>query len=71
MPGVWSRATGESDVAGADYWDYFGIRLVQHAAIPAGAHVLDVGCGTGSSLFPAAEATGPRGSVIGIDLCPG
>jgi O-methyltransferase/aklanonic acid methyltransferase len=62
---------GVSDPEGLDYWDYFGVRLVEHAGIPPGAYVLDVGCGTGSSLFPAAEKSGPRGYAIGIDICPG
>ena len=68
MTRIWSRP---SDVDGPDYWDYFGVRLVEHAAIIPGMKVLDVGCGTGSSLFPAAEKTGTRGYVIGIDICPG
>jgi len=32
---------------------------------------LDVGCGTGSSLFPAAEKIGLHGYVLGVDICPG
>jgi len=30
--------------------------------------VLDVACGTGASALPAAEAVGPTGRVIGVDL---
>jgi O-methyltransferase/aklanonic acid methyltransferase len=70
MAGIWSRPLGVSNLNGPDYWDYFGIRLVDHAAILLGSMVLDVGCGTGSSLFPAAEKTGPNGYAIGIDICP-
>ena len=70
MARIWARPIGVSDLDGPDYWDYFGVRLVEHAAIPPGAHVLDVGCGTGASLFPAARKTGPRGHVIGIDIGP-
>ena len=33
-----------------------------------GDRVLDVGCGRGAALFPAAEAVGVTGSVAGIDL---
>jgi O-methyltransferase/aklanonic acid methyltransferase len=62
---------GASGPDGPDYWDYFGARLVEHAAIASGDRVLDVGCGTGSSLFPAAELAGPKGYVVGIDICPG
>ena len=71
MVRTWSRPVAISDPDGPDYWDYFGVRLVEHAAIPPGAKVLYVGCGTGSSLFPAAERAGPNGYAIGIDICPG
>jgi predicted RNA methylase len=33
-----------------------------------GAHVLDVCCGTGASALPAAQAVGPEGKVIAVDL---
>jgi O-methyltransferase/aklanonic acid methyltransferase len=71
MTRIWSRPIGVIDLEGPDYWDYFGVRLVEHAAILPGARVLDIGCGTGSSLFPAAEKAGPAGAVIGVDICPG
>jgi 2-polyprenyl-3-methyl-5-hydroxy-6-metoxy-1,4-benzoquinol methylase len=71
MPRIWSRPLGETNLDGPDYWDYFGARLAEHAAIFPGARLLDVGCGTGSSLFPAAEKTGVRGYITGIDICPG
>ena len=70
MMRTWSRPIGVSDPDGPDYWDYFGIRLVEHAVIYPGARVLDVGCGTGSSLVPAAEQAEARGYAIGIDLSP-
>ena len=71
MARIWSRPIGVSDLNGPDYCDYFGVRLVECAVITLGDRVLDVGCGTGSSLFPAAERTGARGHVVGIDICPG
>jgi O-methyltransferase/aklanonic acid methyltransferase len=61
---------GVSDLTGPDYWDYFGARLVERADIYPGALLLDVGCGTGSSLFPAAENIGQGGFAFGIDICP-
>lgn len=69
MTESWSRLAGVSDRGGPDYWEYFGVRLVERAAINLGTDVLDVGCGTGSSLFPAAEKAGELGQVIGIDIC--
>jgi SAM-dependent methyltransferase len=71
MHRIWSRPLGETNLDGPTYWDYFGVRLVQYAAIYSGARLLDVGCGTGSSLFPATEKTGARGYTVGIDICPG
>jgi SAM-dependent methyltransferase len=67
---VWSRPLGTSGPDAPDYWDHFGVRLVERAAIPPCARVLDVGCGTGPSLLPAAERTGSGGYVAGIDICP-
>ena len=70
MERIWSRPVGVSDLDGPDYWDYFGAKLVERAAIVPGATVLDMGCGTGVSLFPAAAQIGTRGRVTGIDICP-
>jgi O-methyltransferase/aklanonic acid methyltransferase len=71
VPRIWSRPAGVSDPDGQDYWLYFGLRLVEQAAVYPGASLLDVGCGDGSSLFPAARIIGPEGHATGIDICPG
>ncbi|MBN2147774.1 MAG: methyltransferase domain-containing protein [Anaerolineales bacterium] len=70
MSRIWSRPI-YTPPGGPDYWDYFGLMLAERAGISQGAWVLDVGCGTGSSLFPAAERAGGEGYVVGIDICPG
>jgi O-methyltransferase/aklanonic acid methyltransferase len=67
---IWSRLVGETDLSGLDYWEYFGMKLVERAKVYPGARLLDVGCGTGSSLFPAATRIGSQGYAVGIDLCP-
>jgi ubiquinone/menaquinone biosynthesis C-methylase UbiE len=36
--------------------------------LPAGATVLDIGCGTGEDLSPLLDAVGPHGAVIGVDV---
>jgi len=69
MARIWSRPLDVTDLNGPDYWDYFGSKLVEYAGVSPGALVLDVGCGSGSSLFPAAEKTGPIGFAYGIDIC--
>jgi O-methyltransferase/aklanonic acid methyltransferase len=70
MARIWSRPLDVTDLSGPDYWEYFGASLVEHAAIYPGALLLDVACGQGSSLFPAAQKTGPHGYAFGIDICP-
>jgi ubiquinone/menaquinone biosynthesis C-methylase UbiE len=50
------------------FWDRVGKRTVANLKLPAGARVLDVGCGTGASALPAARAVGNTGSVVGVDL---
>jgi SAM-dependent methyltransferase len=50
------------------FWERIGGSTVARLGLPAGAHVLDVGCGTGASALPAAQAVGPDGSVLGVDL---
>ena len=69
MMNIWSKLVGTGP-EGPDYWEYFGLRLVDLACIQVGAQVLDVGCGGGSSLFPSAKIIGKAGCVTGIDICP-
>ena len=38
------------------------------APIPAGATVVDIGCGAGMDLLLAAQAVGPTGRAIGVDM---
>jgi ubiquinone/menaquinone biosynthesis C-methylase UbiE len=45
-------------------------RLVELAAIPPGAQVLDIATGTGWVALAAAEHVGPIGRVLGVDLSP-
>lgn len=42
--------------------------MIETAAIAPGDHVLDVGCGTGATSLLAADAAGPTGSCLGIDI---
>src|SRR5215468_10638483 len=45
-------------------------RLVELAALPRGAQVLDVATGTGWAALAAAQHVGPTGKVLGVDLAP-
>jgi ubiquinone/menaquinone biosynthesis C-methylase UbiE len=53
---------------GVEFFAPLGAELVRRAALRPGERVLDLGCGRGHCLFPAAEAVGSGGSVIGTDL---
>ena len=68
ISGMFGRAATTYDHVGPQFFSYFGRRLVDIAKIPAGSIVLDVATGRGALLFPAAEAVGQDGQVIGIDL---
>lgn len=69
MTEIWSRLVSESKDKTMDYWKFFGARLVENSSISPDSDVLDVGCGTGSSFFPASMRTGKYGRIIGIDIC--
>ena len=56
-------ATVESFAGVANHWTL--------GRIEPGAVVLDLGCGAGTDLLIAAQMTGPRGRVVGVDMTPG
>jgi O-methyltransferase / aklanonic acid methyltransferase len=65
---MFDRLAPEYDAVGPACFTYFGQRLVEEAAVGHGQRVLDVACGRGAVLFPAAQRVGAAGEVIGIDL---
>jgi ubiquinone/menaquinone biosynthesis C-methylase UbiE len=65
---TYNAAADFYDASPLSFWDYFGHRTIELASLPSGSRVLDVCCGAGASALPAAEAVGPRGNVIGVDL---
>ena len=71
MSDYWSKPIKECNPTGLDYWEYFGVKLAERAAIAPGAKILDIGCGTGSSLIPSGKRAEPTGYATGIDICPG
>jgi ubiquinone/menaquinone biosynthesis C-methylase UbiE len=68
--GVFDEAAASYDSVGVEFFTPMGAELVRRAAIRPGEHVLDVGCGRGAVLLPAAAAVGPTGRVVGTDLAP-
>jgi ubiquinone/menaquinone biosynthesis C-methylase UbiE len=68
---VYDFAADSFEAAALSCWDRFSRRTVDRLRLPRGAHVLDVCCGSGGSAVRAAEAVGPTGSVLGIDLAEG
>lgn len=69
LQGVFTRSA--SSYEHIRYFPIFGQWLVETANIPEGATVLDVACGRGAVLFPAAQRVGKNGKIIGIDLAEG
>jgi len=68
--GVYDRASELYDRVGIRQFTYYARKLLDRLDIPPGSQVLDVATGRGALLFPAADAVGPAGRVIGIDLAP-
>jgi ubiquinone/menaquinone biosynthesis C-methylase UbiE len=65
---LFDRAAASYDRVGNALFPPAGAALVAAVALCPDDRVLDVGCGRGACLFPAAEAVGPTGSITGIDL---
>jgi ubiquinone/menaquinone biosynthesis C-methylase UbiE len=65
---TYNAAADYFDAEPLAFWDRYGRRTVERLKLKRGAHVLDVCCGAGASALPAAEAVGPEGTVIGVDL---
>jgi ubiquinone/menaquinone biosynthesis C-methylase UbiE len=71
LAGAYERAAPTYDRAGFSHHAPFGEHLAQRVLLGPGGRVLDVGCGAGGALLPAARRVGPTGEAIGIDLAPG
>ena len=65
---TYGAAADHYDQPALGFWDRYGAATVARLGLPAGASVLDVCCGAGASAIPAAQAVGPSGRVLGIDI---
>ena len=70
VAGVFDRAADSYDAVSVPWFGPIAQVLVDALAVQPGERVVDVGCGRGAALFRLAEATGPAGRVLGLDLAP-
>ncbi|WP_136660143.1 class I SAM-dependent methyltransferase [Nitratireductor sp. XY-223] len=65
---TYNHAADTFDAAPLGFWERHGKKAVELARLRHGESVLDIGCGTGASAFPASQAVGPTGKVTGVDF---
>lgn len=65
---TYNAAADSFDAPENTFWDRFGARTVVRLGLQPGMRVLDVCAGSGASAIPAAEAVGPPGEVVAIDI---
>ncbi|MEV7559741.1 class I SAM-dependent methyltransferase [Streptomyces sp. NPDC048331] len=65
---AFNGAAAAYDRLGVEFFTPMGRRLVELAAPGTGERVLDIGCGLGATLLPAAGLIGPAGRALGIDI---
>jgi len=65
---TYEAAADTFDAPANGFWALTGRRTVERLGLAHGAQVLDLPCGTGASALPAAEAVGPTGLVVAVDL---
>jgi ubiquinone/menaquinone biosynthesis C-methylase UbiE len=70
IAGVFDRAADTYDNVGVPWFRPIASGLAEELAVASGERVLDVGCGRGAALELFAQAAGPTGRVLGIDLAP-
>lgn len=65
---TYSSAADRFTAAQLSFWERWGTETVTRIGLQPGARVLDLCCGAGASAIPAAEAAGPTGRVVGVDV---
>src|SRR4051794_21549752 len=69
--GAYERAAPTYERTAFAHHAPFGEQLAHRVLLGPGGRVLDVGCGAGGALLPAARRVGPTGAAVGVDLAPG
>ena len=64
----WDKAAGHYEKFWQKQLEPAQTKLLEMAMLQPGERVLDNSCGTGMVTFPAAEAIGPDGEIIGTDI---
>lgn len=67
---LFDRLAADYDRSGVDFFEPIAAGLLERVPPREGERWLDVGCGPGAVLLPAAEAVGPQGRAVGIDAAP-
>ena len=65
---TYNSAADKYDAPDNTFWDRFGRSTIARLTLQPGMQVLDVCAGSGASAIPAAEAVGPSGRVIAVDI---
>lgn len=70
----WASEMGERWLASLDQFEGMiapiGNALLERAGYQPGERVLDLGCGGGATTLAIAEAVGPDGAALGLDIAP-
>ena len=70
----WAGEMGERWLASLDRFEGMiapiGKALLTRAAYQPGERVLDLGCGGGATTLAIAQAVGPEGAALGLDIAP-
>jgi ubiquinone/menaquinone biosynthesis C-methylase UbiE len=71
VAGLFDALSATYDAVGVDFFGPIADGLLEVLPPRTGERWLDVGCGRGAVLLPAAAAVGPTGRAVGIDISPG
>lgn len=71
MANLFDKLSDTYDEVGVDFFQPIAATLLASMPPAEGERWLDIGCGRGAVLLPVAEAIGPHGLAVGIDISSG